>query len=127
MISVIIPCYNAAPFIAETLISIFEQKDVFLEVIVIDDGSTDTSASIIKEFGDKVQYHYQTNSGVSSARNKGLVLAKGDYVIFFDADDKMSEGFLFARKKVLDENESVGFVCGPVITFPTSGDIHYGI
>lgn len=99
MISVIIPCYNAASFIKETLESIFGQEGVQFEVIVIDDGSTDASASIIKQFNGRLCYEYQQNRGVSAARNKGLQISNGDYVVFFDADDKMSKNFLLARKK----------------------------
>jgi glycosyltransferase involved in cell wall biosynthesis len=127
MISVVIPCYNAASFISETVNSILEQQGVQFEVIVVDDGSTDTSATIIKGFGEKVHYVHQENRGVSSARNKGLGLAKGDYVVFFDADDKMSEGFLFARKQLLDKDETVGFACGPVISFPAKRETQYGL
>jgi teichuronic acid biosynthesis glycosyltransferase TuaG len=127
MISVVIPCYNAASFISETLNSILEQQGVQIEVIVVDDGSTDTSATIIKSFGRKVQYIYQVNRGVSSARNKGLQISTGNYIVFFDADDKMSEDFLLSRKNVLDEDEDIGFTCGPVVNFPVNTEMQYGV
>ena len=128
MISVVIPCYNAAAFIAETMESILQQKDVEFEIILVDDGSTDTSASVAKGFADnRISYVHQKNKGVSSARNNGLQLAKGEYIVFFDADDKMTPGFLASRKKVLDADSTIGFSCGPVIPFPSEGETQYGI
>lgn len=127
MISVIIPCYNGEQYIAETLGSIIVQQQD-LEIIVVDDGSTDQSASIIKSFAEsKIIYIFQSNRGVSAARNNGIKHAKGEYIIFFDADDKMPRGFLHARKKVLESNPDVGFCCGPVETFPSKRKLTYGI
>jgi glycosyltransferase involved in cell wall biosynthesis len=127
MISIIIPCYNAADFIKETLDSIKSQNVDELEIIVVDDGSTDSSASIIlSEKDSRLLYLRQENSGVSVARNSGLSVAKGEYVIFFDADDKMSDGFLSLRKRVLDSDHSLDFCCGPVVTFPVPGEETYG-
>ena len=118
MISIIIPCYNAKEYIEETIQSILNQMEEF-EIIVIDDGSTDSSAQILQKIvAPELSYFYQKNKGVSVARNKGLEYAKGEYVIFFDADDKMSENFLGARKKVMDFDKAIGFSCGPVSSFP---------
>lgn len=89
-ISIIIPVYNTEDYIQEMLDSIEGQTFTKYEAIVIDDGSTDGSQSIIKAFCDRnprFKYHKQENQGVSAARNKGLELAQGDYVAFFDADD----------------------------------------
>lgn len=89
-ISMIIPVYNAEDYIQEMLDSIEGQTFIKYEAIIIDDGSTDDSASIIKTFchrDSRFKYHKQENQGVSAARNKGLELAQGDYIAFFDADD----------------------------------------
>jgi teichuronic acid biosynthesis glycosyltransferase TuaG len=128
MISVIIPCYNAADYIEETLNSILNQEGIeLLEVIIVDDGSTDTSAKVIKSINDpRITYLYQQNKGVATARNYGLTQANGTYVIFFDADDKMSEGFLMKRLSAL-QLTSAGFSCGPVNTFPQQSKTTYGI
>ncbi|NBI63073.1 glycosyltransferase [Clostridiales bacterium] len=89
-ISIIIPVYNTEDYIKEMLDSIEGQTFIKYEAIIIDDGSTDRSESIIKGFCDRdsrFKYHKQENQGVSAARNKGLELAQGKYVAFFDADD----------------------------------------
>ena len=90
MISVIIPLYNAARFIEETLRSVQGQTYQDWECIVVDDGSTDNSADIvcsISQTDNRIKYICQTNAGPSAARNNGMKLAKGDYIQFLDADD----------------------------------------
>ncbi len=128
MISVIIPCFNAELFIKETLDSILNQDEELTDVILVDDGSTDQSASVVKAYNDpRIVYMHQANKGVSVARNKGLAQAKGEFLVFFDADDKMSSGFLKERKKVLADNPDIGFCCGPVNAFPVEQQISFGI
>jgi teichuronic acid biosynthesis glycosyltransferase TuaG len=128
MISVIIPCFNVEDFIKETLDSIVVQDEEISEIIVIDDGSTDGSASIIKSYSDaRIIYLHQSNKGVSFARNRGLKESKGEFVVFFDADDKMSHQFLKSRKKALDNNRDADFCCGPVRAFPVEEKTIYGI
>lgn len=90
MISVIIPLYNASRFIAETLASVQSQTYEDWECIVVDDGSIDDSAAIVKDIAStdaRINYVYQNNAGPSAARNHGLRLAKGEYIQFLDADD----------------------------------------
>jgi glycosyltransferase involved in cell wall biosynthesis len=86
-ISVVIPCYNGARFIRETLESVRAQTRPVLEVIVVDDGSTDDSAAIAESFGPLVRVIRQPNQGESVARNRGIDEAKGDWIAFLDADD----------------------------------------
>ncbi|MFN8115492.1 MAG: glycosyltransferase family A protein [Bacteroidia bacterium] len=117
-ISIIIPCYNGSEFILDTLQTILIQSEKEIEVIVVDDGSTDNSASVIKSLDDtRVKYVFQNNQGVSAARNNGLKLAQGNYIVFFDADDKMSEDFLKIRVNYLKDNTHLDFVCGEVVKF----------
>lgn len=128
MISVIIPCFNAESFLKETLDSILSQDEELTEILVVDDGSTDQSASLIKQYDDpRITYIHQANKGVSVARNKGLKNSKGELVVFFDADDKMSSGFLKERKTVLINNPDIGFCCGPVNSFPVEQGVKTGI
>ncbi len=87
-ISAVIPCYNAAPFLRETLDSILNQTYKPLEVIVVDDGSTDDSASIAQSYGSPVRVIRQENQGESVARNRGMDEARGDWVALLDADDR---------------------------------------
>lgn len=96
-ISIIIPVYNRESYIEETLESVLKQTYKELEVIVVDDGSTDESYKIIKQFAQKdprVVYIYQKNNGVSSARNKGLDHATGQYIMFLDSDDLWDDNTL---------------------------------
>jgi glycosyltransferase involved in cell wall biosynthesis len=85
----VIPAYNAAKFIDETLTCILEQTLEGVEVIVVDDGSTDSTANAVEPYLDHITYIHQENAGVSAARNRGLEPARGRYVCFFDADDWM--------------------------------------
>ena len=86
-ISVVIPCYNAAAFLRATIESILGQTHPVLEVIVVDDGSTDDSANIAESFGPPVRVIRQPNQGESAARNRGIEAAAGEWVAFLDADD----------------------------------------
>ena len=90
MITIIIPLYNAARFIEETLHSVQAQTYTDWECIVVDDGSTDHGADIVKRIAQedtRIQYVYQSNAGPSAARNHGVRLANGAYIQFLDADD----------------------------------------
>ena len=97
-ISVIIPCYNAQATVAETIESALAQ-DVALEVIVVDDGSTDGSAGVLKGFGDRITTVFGPNQGVSGARNLGIDRARGEWIQFLDSDDLLLEGTLALRLK----------------------------
>lgn len=90
MVSVIVPVYQAEKYLEKCINSILNQTYEDLELILIDDGSTDRCLDIIREFqkSDKrIRYFWQENSGVSVARNKGIEISKGDYILFVDADD----------------------------------------
>lgn len=86
-VSVIIPAYNAAAFVRDTLDSALAQTHADLEVIVVDDSSTDNTPQVLAEYGDRIRVHRQPNGGVASARNTGARIATGDWVAFLDADD----------------------------------------
>jgi hypothetical protein len=86
-ISVITPCYNGGKYLRETIESVLAQTYPPLEMIVVDDGSTDDSAAIAESFGPPVRVIRQTNQGESAARNRGIAEARGDYLHFLDADD----------------------------------------
>jgi len=86
-VSVVIPCYNGSMYLRETLKSALSQTLSPLEVIVVDDGSTDDSATIAESFGSPVRVIRQKNQGESVARNRGIDEAKGEWIAFLDADD----------------------------------------
>lgn len=86
--SVIIPAYNAALYIKNSINSVLNQTFSDFEILIVDDGSTDDTKKIVKTIEDeRVHYIYQRNGGVSSARNTGIRAAKGEYICFLDADD----------------------------------------
>ncbi len=88
LVSVIIPCFNAERWIAEAIDSCLEQTYPHIEIIVIDDYSTDNSRSIVKSYGDKITWEsLPQNKGGSYARNRGFALSRGEYIQFLDADD----------------------------------------
>lgn len=95
LISIIIPVYNASKYLSRMIDCILNQRYHRWELILVDDGSTDDSATIIHTFNDsRIHYIYQQNSGPGAARNRGLEMAKGDYICFIDADDWFDEELL---------------------------------
>jgi len=88
MISVVIPAFNAGRFIKRTIDSILAQTYRDYEIIVVDDGSADNTAEVVKSYGPKVRYIYQENAGDGPARNTGIRAAKGEWIAFLDHDDE---------------------------------------
>lgn len=87
LVSVVIPAFNVAPYIGEAIESVLGQELKDVEILAIDDGSTDGTREAVGRYGSAVTYIYQPNQGVSAARNAGIRLARGKYVAFLDADD----------------------------------------
>lgn len=96
LISVIIPCYNYGRFLPDAVNSVLGQKKdgLAVEIIVVDDGSTDDTAAVVQGLGSAIRYIHQENQGLSAARNTGIRAAKGDYLVFLDADDLLTDGTL---------------------------------
>ncbi|HEY3188694.1 MAG TPA: glycosyltransferase family A protein, partial [Solirubrobacteraceae bacterium] len=86
--SIIVPCHNGARFLADALDSALAQTHPAIEVIVVDDGSTDDTPAILARYAGRVRALRQQNRGPSAARNVALAVAPGDYVAFLDADDR---------------------------------------
>jgi glycosyltransferase involved in cell wall biosynthesis len=87
LISCIVPVYNGERYLGETLDSILAQTHQPLEIVVVDDGSTDRTVTVVADFGRRVQYCWQENAGEAAARNRGLSMAQTEFVAFLDADD----------------------------------------
>ncbi|SCZ79709.1 glycosyltransferase family 2 protein [Pseudobutyrivibrio xylanivorans] len=122
-ISIIIPAYNAQKYIARCLDSIISQIDRQIEVIVINDGSQDDTRVICERYHDNYDFINvvsKENGGVSSARNAGIKMATGDYILFLDADDYLAEGTI---KWALDKSEQDVLVCGSFNYIKTRGRI----
>jgi len=117
LVSVIIPVYNGKRYLAEAIESVLAQTYQPIEVIVIDDGSTDGSDRVVKRFSPLVQYFYQPNSGLGAARNSGVDLAKGDYLAFLDADDIWIKDKLMLQMAAFQGNPGLDFVFGHVQQF----------
>lgn len=106
LVSVIIPCYNCEPWISATLKSVVEQTYSNLEIIVIDDGSTDNTKLEIEKSGVDVRYYYKKNKGPAAARNLGIVKATGKYIAFLDSDDLWEKNKTEEQLKVIFDNEN---------------------
>lgn len=117
LISVIIPTYNSEKYLPEAIESVLAQTYEPLEIIVIDDGSTDNTSEAIKRFGSSIQYHCQVNSGSAAARNLGIELAKGDFFAFLDADDLWVEDKMTRQIKAFENNPELDIVFGLVQQF----------
>ena len=115
-ISVVIPAYNAARFIAATLESVLAQSYPVSECIVVDDGSVDSTADIVGEFEARVTLVSQTNQGLAAARNRGVREATSKLIAFCDADDVWRKDKLELQVQALAEDPGVSAVfCGVVI------------
>lgn len=109
-VSIVIPTYNNARYILDALESVFSQSYNSYEVIVINDGSTDETSAVLEPYLHKIQYVYQEHAGVSSARNKGLSMASGKYIVFLDGDDLFFPDKLLKQATFLDDYSEIGLV-----------------
>lgn len=115
LISVIIPVYNTEPYLRECMNSVLNQSYNKLEIICIDDGSTDCSFALLESYAKsdpRIVLLHQTNSGQGKARNKGLSLANGEYIIFLDSDDWFEPDFLEGMlQKAQETNADITICC----------------
>ena len=113
LISVILPVWNGARFLAEAIASIRAQNDPHLEIILVDDGSTDQTAAMAAGFPDVRNFH-QANQGPAAARNLGLAEAGGELIAFLDVDDLWPAGKLACQRAHLEANPTLDAVLGRV-------------
>lgn len=107
LVSIIMPCHNAEKHIAEAIQSVLNQTHTHFELIIVNDGSTDSSEHIVQSFKDeRIHYIIQKNQGQCHASNTGIRQANGDFIKFFDADDVMNEYHLEAQLDRLEGNEN---------------------
>lgn len=112
LVSVIMPTYNRGSKIRESIISILNQSYKKIEVIVIDDGSTDKTKEVIDSIGRKeVKYFFQDNSGACVARNKGMELASGKYIMFMDSDDLLHKDKIKVQVNAIKKDKTPFAIC----------------
>lgn len=121
LISVVIPTYNCAKYVASALKSVFDQSYDNIEVIVVDDGSTDETIDVLQPYMKDIVYIHQENTGLPGARNRGIKEATGEYVAFLDADDRWRKNKLEIQVKLLDSYPSVHIVFSDFSAFSEDG------
>lgn len=117
LVSVVIPCYNQAQFLAEAVESVLSQDYPDKEIIVVNDGSPDNTRSVAAQFGNLIKYIEKENGGLSSARNTGIRAAKGDFVALLDCDDVCLDGRLKLQADYLIQHSDVGMVVSDALHF----------
>lgn len=126
LVSVIIPAYNAAWCVAKAIDSALAQTYALTEVLVVDDGSTDETATVVEAYGARVRLLRQANGGLSSARNLGIRNARGEYVAFLDADDYWLPAKLERQINLMRAHSDVGF-CSTATRVETPQGEHLGL
>src|SRR6266480_3276045 len=111
LVSIIIPCYNQADFLSEAIESALEQTYTNREVLVVDDGSRDSTPQVAAAYAG-VRYIRQENSGVSAARNAGVTQSRGEYLVFLDADDRLLPKALEIGVGSLRQHPTCAFASG---------------
>jgi len=112
LVSVVIPCYNAAPFVAETIESVLSQSYGAVEIVAVDDASTDASWSVIERYADRVRtLRLPANRGGSHARNRGAELTRGEYLMFLDSDDLIAPDTLERLVATARDQPGVTAIC----------------
>jgi glycosyltransferase involved in cell wall biosynthesis len=121
LVSVIIPTYNRAAFILKALQSVREQTYKFLEIIVIDDGSTDKTREMLNDYDGQLHYFFQENKGISGARNAGIRNAHGEYIAFLDSDDYWVPEKTEQQVALFEQNHEYGLVASRCASIRLNG------
>ena len=125
--SIVIPTFNHAHYLGRAIESVLKQGEAGYEIIVVDDGSTDNTTQLMHEYevrtGEKARYVFQQNQGPGAARNHGVRLAKGRYVLFLDGDDVLLPDALGRFREALEQCPSVDFVWGGSIRVELNGQV----
>lgn len=117
MLTIIVPIYNTENYLSECIDSILNQSYKNIELILINDGSTDNSGFICDEYSrrnKRIKIIHTENKGVSHARNIGLSIAKGEYITFVDSDDFVSHDIYLENIKILQQDLSIDFIQIPI-------------
>lgn len=117
LVSILIPCHNARPWIAQCIQSAIDQTYPHKEIVVVDDGSTDGSQDVIRSFGDRVRFEMGPNRGSNVTRNRLVELSRGNWLSFLDADDYLLPEKIERQMEVVARNTNVAVVSSPPIEF----------
>ena len=112
LLSVIVPVFNGEHFLPEAIASVRAQNYAPLEIIVVDDGSTDGTAEVVRTLGSNIRYLHQFNAGAAAARNRALKIAAGDIISFLDADDLWPNNKLALQLPIFRQDNAVQLVLG---------------
>ncbi len=125
LFSIIIPTYNRGHIIHRAIESVLDQSCIDWELIIVDDGSNDYTMEIIGKYKNdkRVTLHYQENNGVCSARNKGMSLAQGEYLVFLDSDDALEVNYLATFTELLINTKYDCIFCGVEIRYPGLSEV----
>ena len=115
--SVVIPTYNRREKVQEAIDSVLAQRQVDLEIIVVDDGSNDGTAAALAQYGNSIRYRHQTNGGPAAARNLGIAMARGEWIAFLDSDDLWLPGKLRHEQAILQANPQLKMLVGNTESF----------
>ncbi len=111
LVTIIIPCYNREKYIKDAINSCLRQTYSHIEIIVVDDGSQDNSINVIREYKSKVKLITQKNSGVSVARNTGIEASQGDFLVFLDSDDWISDDLIEMHINTFKKWDDLDIAC----------------
>lgn len=116
-VSVVIPAYNTAPYLAEAIESVLQQTYQDFEILVVDDGSTDNTVQVASSYVPRIKLIEKENGGPASARNAGMRQAAGEYIAFLDSDDAWVQDKLAEQVELLERNTEIGLVFGEALMF----------
>lgn len=125
-ISIIVPIYNIEKYVSECIDSVIKQNYINIEIILIDDGSTDGSGKLCDNYcklDKRIRVIHCKNSGLSAARNLGIKVCTGDYIIFLDGDDFLSENCITDICEIIEKNINVDIICGKIINYYPNKEI----
>jgi len=120
-VSAVVPAYNRADYLAEALDSALAQAFDGLEVVVVDDGSTDATPEVLRRYGERIRVHRQENAGQSAAVNRGVDLARGEFVAFLDSDDAWLPGKLARAVPLLEAEPAAALLYAAVEMMDAAG------
>jgi len=124
--TVIIPAFNEERFVARAIESVLSQTIRPEQIVVVDDGSTDNTAAVVREYAsDGVEYLYQDNRGLASARNTGIRAARGKYIGFLDSDDEWKKHLVSDVKGIFEKHPNLEWATAPYVKLFENGDVEF--